>query len=658
MRRICRELVLDVVLRRALQAEQSQDPGRVQLIVDEATLTVLNSFLRMGDLLNADGITSMELVERGREPLPELDALYLVRPEASNIELILGDFKSANKPQHRAVHLAFTSPLVVELLSRLAEGPHLAPRVRSLVEVPLSFVMIQDRGFHFDLPAALPGLFPSPDPLLLEVVAHRLADICRCLQATTPCIRRGQSEVCKAVAERVQQELAGSRNPSQGGQVSCQLLIVDRSVDIAATLVHEFTYEAMMYDLLDGEIIDVSRNIVRMPRTGNQSAAGGERVREFLLSDADPLWEELKHMHLEDVQHAVDLKREETIKNSMARNGKNDLLKELHDAHEQSQARDRLKLHIDLVAELFRRLQEERLMTGLGMLEQDIACGVDQYGKDVKASHLQVQLTKVFSELETTLGSQAKLRMLMLYLACMANVQDTVRSKLIEMARLTPEDQAVLMAMLRTRLIEVPEAQRHKLGSGTVHRVTKDQATRLKRNARTEGHRVLSRFEPRVKALFEQLLEKTLSEEDFPTIQVGTWSGAGAGTGTHGLRLVGTMGCAPPGAPATVPQNDWTFSTWPGAANPAGAAGGEGAGGEVSHRVIIFVVGGITLSEIRVAAEMAQSLPRGTEVVLGGTSVLTPRRMVQLLRPAGVSPFAEDNHGAEGTGLQDELDLT
>lgn len=75
-----------------------------------------------------------------------------------------------------------------------------------------------------------------------------------------------------------------SRSGGKGEHIPCQLLVLDRSIDMAATLVHEYTYEAMSFDLLDGGVLDVDRNLVTLP---------GTPEREVLLSDVDPLWQEL-----------------------------------------------------------------------------------------------------------------------------------------------------------------------------------------------------------------------------------------------------------------------------------------------------------------------------------------------------------------------------
>lgn len=61
---------------------------------------------------------------------------------------------------------------------------------------------------------------------------------------------------------------------------------MDRSIDTVAPLIHEWTYEAMCYDLL--------------PITDNQysyttkSTAGKDQKKVVMLGDHDPLWSELR----------------------------------------------------------------------------------------------------------------------------------------------------------------------------------------------------------------------------------------------------------------------------------------------------------------------------------------------------------------------------
>ncbi|CAK9049579.1 SNARE-interacting protein KEULE [Durusdinium trenchii] len=611
LRRTCRELVLQVVLRRAMKAG-GDGLDRFQLVVDEATLRVINSFLKMGDL-HGEGVTSVELIEESRQPLPGLDAMYFLRPFPENVERILGEFKSA-APQHRQVHLCFTKPVEQSLLSKFTEAPHLASRVRSFVEVPLSFSLVQDRGFHFDVPEAITALFPVPDPQLVSSIVQQLADVCRCLQTTTPSIRC-QSDLCHTIGQRVLRELSmhqASALPSQ----PCQLLILERSVDMAAALVHEYSYEACVFDLLDGNMLDGDRNVVTLKTS--HAGENKDKNKEMLLED--PLWEELRYMHIEAARSHVeakvdDVKRQNNQKSSTAMST-SAMLEQLRGAPEMRDAVDRMSLHLAMIMQIHSRLSQEQILDPLhlGLLEQDTACGIDRNGKDVKIANLQQTLLKIFID-RPELPSEMKLRLLMLYFACVANIPEANRSKLMDAAKLEPEDHQVLIAMLRTRLMEVPESQRLKQGTGCAHRVTKQQAMRFKKNAVAEGRFELSRFEPRLKEILEQLAEDRLSLEDFGVCQSESTD--------FGLREAGYADLL--GAPAIQAKDDWSF------ASVAGGVDAERT--ETSHRIVIFVLGGFTHSELRVAAEVQEKLPRGTEVLMGGTSLLTPKRLIRALRP-------------------------
>ncbi len=63
-------------------------------------------------------------------------------------------------------------------------------------------------------------------------------------------------------------------------------------MDPISPLLHEFTYQAMVYDLLDVENDKYSYNF-----TAN---AGGPQKKDVILGETDVLWPVLRHMHIAD----------------------------------------------------------------------------------------------------------------------------------------------------------------------------------------------------------------------------------------------------------------------------------------------------------------------------------------------------------------------
>merc|ERR1711920_320125 len=133
--------------------------------------------------------------------------------------------------------------------------------------------------------------------------------------------------------------------------------------------------------------------------------------------------------------------------------------------------------------------------------------------------------------------------------------------------------------------MEVPRKQREKLGSSCVHRATKERAARFKRKVKDQCLD-LSRFEPRVKELIEQLGQENLSYDDFPALD---------GTGASAKKP------AVLGSPQQA-GDQWSFASWPQASGGASAAQAR-TPKDVTQRIII------THSELRAAAEACQSLP-------------------------------------------------
>lgn len=76
-----------------------------------------------------------------------------------------------------------------------------------------------------------------------------------------------------------------------------QLIIVDRREDPLTPLMHDYTYQAMAYDIMD----------IRDDRYSYAySNAKGEQVqKETLLNEQDVLWPKLRHLHIADAITSV-----------------------------------------------------------------------------------------------------------------------------------------------------------------------------------------------------------------------------------------------------------------------------------------------------------------------------------------------------------------
>eukprot|EP00438_Fugacium_kawagutii_P032866 Skav216125 [mRNA] locus=scaffold1946:262053:270437:+ [translate_table: standard] len=168
-----------------------QGLDRFQLVVDAATLRVQNGkFIDVHRL--SQGVTSVELIEESREPLPGLDAMYFLRrrgilmEDLGTWEALLYASNITSTRSSQQVHFCFTQPVDQSLLSRLTEA-------RRWLQDALAF-----RWFS--------SVSMVPDSHLVSELVQKLVDVCRCLQTTSPSIRC-QTDLCHTIGERVLREL-------------------------------------------------------------------------------------------------------------------------------------------------------------------------------------------------------------------------------------------------------------------------------------------------------------------------------------------------------------------------------------------------------------------------------------------------------------------
>jgi syntaxin-binding protein 1 len=83
--------------------------------------------------------------------------------------------------------------------------------------------------------------------------------------------------------------------PPQSNRPRGALYITDRSMDLMAPFVHEFTYQAMAFDLLP---INDTDKVTFKTVVNDEDPAAEERDME--ISDKDKIWVENRHRHMKD----------------------------------------------------------------------------------------------------------------------------------------------------------------------------------------------------------------------------------------------------------------------------------------------------------------------------------------------------------------------
>ncbi|KAL7610833.1 protein transport Sec1a [Lactuca sativa] len=629
-----RQITRDRLLLEMLKSSSSGDSrGWKVLIMDKVTVKVMSSSCKMTDITD-QGISLVEDLFKRRQPMPSMDVIYFIQPIKENIVMFLSDM-SGREPLYRKAFIFFSGPTPKELVSHLKNDSSVLPRIGALREMNLEYFPLESQAFTTDHDRALEELYSKSSEksrqfdITMTTMAIRIATVFASLKefpvvwyrakgmdGTSAATFRDLVPVRLASAVWDTISMYKTSIPNFPQNETCDLLIVDRSVDLIAPIIHEWTYDAMCHDLLD---LDGNKYVQEVP---NKSGGDPQR-KEFLLEDHDPVWLEMRHLHIAEASEKLSDKMQNFMsKNKAAQLQQKDnselstreIQKMVQALPAYNEQMEKLSLHVEIAGKVNKVVRDEGLRD-LGQLEQDLVFG------DAGTKEL-IHFLRSYQHTDT----EFKLRLLMIYaMVYPEKFEGDKGTKLMQVAKVPSEDIKVFQNM---KLLEGTNSKKKHHGAFSLkfdahkkhHALRKDRTGGGEEEEETWQ---LSRFYP----MLEDLIEK-LGKNDMPKDEYQCMNGPrpkNAATNDTSAKSGGT---------ANHPNSRRSRRTTKPHASGDGHSGNSTSTAtdfkNMGQRIFVFIIGGATRSELRVCHKLTAKLKR--EVILGSTSLDDPTQYISKVK--------------------------
>uniref|UniRef100_A0A2M3Z8D2 Putative vesicle trafficking protein sec1 n=1 Tax=Anopheles braziliensis TaxID=58242 RepID=A0A2M3Z8D2_9DIPT len=344
-----------------------------------------------------------------------------------------------------------------------------------------------------------------------------------------------------------------------------QLLILDRGFDCVSPLLHELTLQAMAYDLLP-----IVNDVYKFTPSKN----AGEK--EVVLDENDELWVALRHQHIAEVLKSVPRYLKSITESKKMRQGEQQTMKDLSQMIKtMPQYQKQLSMystHLNLAEQCMNSYKG--YVDKLYPVEQDLAMGTDVEGEKIR-DHMR-NISPIL--LDQSVANNDKVRIMALYVMIKNGISEENLTKLIKHAQIDQKEREMIYNLTH-------------LGINVIADDNHNNTYTVPRKARENTYK--SRWTPVIKDIMEDAIDSTLDEGHFPFL--------------GGKRMI--AGHAPTGSAR--------FGNWQ----------KEKAGIKNLPRLIVFVVGGCSYSEIRCAYEVMAAV-KNWEVYIGSSHILTPKRFL------------------------------
>ncbi|KAM3731384.1 hypothetical protein ACB098_12G159600 [Castanea mollissima] len=352
--------------------------GMKVLILDSHTVSIVSVGYSQSELLQKE-VFLVELVDsiyKSKEPMSHLKAVYFLRPTSENIQHLRQQLAS---PRFGEYHLFFSNILKDTQIHNLADADE-QEVVQQIQEFYADFVAIDPYHFTLNMPSnhiyMLPAVVdPSNSQHFCDRVVDGIASIFLALKRR-PIIRYQRNS---DIAKRIAQETAKLMYQQESGlfdfrrmEVSPLLLVIDRRDDPVTPLLNQWTYQAMVHELIGIQDNKVDlRNIGKLPK---------DQQEVVLSSEQDAFFKANMYENFGDI--GMNIKRlvdefQQISKSNQSIQTIEDMAKFVDKYPEYRKMHGNVSKHVTLVTEMSKIVEERKLML-VSETEQELACNGGQ----------------------------------------------------------------------------------------------------------------------------------------------------------------------------------------------------------------------------------------------------------------------------------------
>jgi len=631
-----RPIVMNRIQTDVLQSCSSKFPGYMVLIVDEASTRIISSCVGMYKLMESR-VNLVEDLTKNRAPYRQSAPIYFLSPTLDSVNRLIEDwtYSKKKKPLYAdSIFLYFTKALPDDLLQKIKACKPLVKRLKAFNEVNIDFIASEIRAFHFDMESSFAPLNRKNHTTTTNAeaeaislsIASKLVTLCAQLNEYPHIRYRSSSPVASSLATHFHQKLTeyigsnetwwyhGDAEHAERGRAT--LLLLSRADDCLSPLLHEFTYQAMVYDLLDVNREKITYTAEMAGSVDPDGNAVENMDKDALLNDDDELWVELRGKHIADVIQILSGRIREIVNSStgVALSAKGSKAKALSLTQmsnalralpEYREVMSKLTQHMNMAHRCMDIFNSENLID-LSDLEQTLATGKTDEGKDPKVADMVEQVESALGEAGNILS---RFRLLAIFIVSQDGLRPEDEERLMNAARLDPFYRKALQNFEILGIPMVKAAQ----GGNRLSMSLRKAGMKLISKGNTDNsdsQYASSRFACELKGILQELQENKLSLDDFPSVlpmPVQNVESSGHSSMAKSVRS-STGG-------SRFSRRGTTDSTTESGAKLFGA------------RQIVFMAGGACYSELRTTRDLMAA--GGPETIIGCTHLINPGQFVK-----------------------------